>query len=110
MWIGHSVTRRARLLFGLIVLATAGARSAHGQVPTLSGGTRVRLAVQNSDAIIQGTVFSQTGDSLRIARGDVVEVVPVSSITAMQVSGGRSHTRGAFVGLKRGAVIVGGAG
>jgi hypothetical protein len=110
MLIANSLMRGARVVFGLILFVTAGAGLMQGQIPTLSGGTRIRLAIQNSDAIIQGTVFSQVADSIRIASGDVVQVVPTASIVAMQVGSGRSHTRGALVGLKRGAIIVGGAG
>jgi len=102
---------RARLSGVLFAGATlAFAPPIQAQLPTLSGGTRVKLWLGPDQPKIQGTVFSQTADTLRVASDGAVRVVPISMIGGVEVGGGRSHSAGAARGAKVGAVIVGGVG
>ncbi len=80
------------------------------QLPVLSGGTHVKLWLGPDQPKIEGTVFSQTADTLRVTSDGVVRVVPISMVGGVEVGGGRSHTAGAVHAAKVGAIIVGGAG
>ena len=91
----------------LAAIALVGACALNAQVPTLSGGTRVRLWTRGSGGAITGGVFSQTGDTIRIASNEVVHIVPTASIARMDVGTGRSRGAGAIRGIKIGALAMG---
>src|SRR4051794_10142149 len=108
MTIEKTVQRTMRASACLVMLALFVTHLASAQVPTLSGGSHVRVWTQSG--IYDGTVFSQTADSIRIAKGDQVVIIPTAYVVGVQVTSGRSHARGALQGLKRGTLIVGGTG
>jgi hypothetical protein len=80
------------------------------QLPVLSGGTHVRLWLGPNQPKIEGTVFSQTADTVRVTSDGAVRVVPISMVAGVEVGGGRSHSAGALRGAKLGAIILGAAG
>lgn len=92
----------------LATIALVSACTLNAQIPTLSGGTRVKLWTRGTDAAITGRVFSQTGDTIRIASNEVVHVVPTTSIARIDVGSGRSRGAGAIRGAKIGALSMGG--
>jgi hypothetical protein len=98
----------ACLTIGAFVFALVPSLSA--QLPTMSGGTRVRLAITEPAVTVQGTVFSQSADTLLLAGDGGVRAVPVARIAHVSVGGERSHSAGAWRGAKLGALIFGGVG
>ena len=92
----------------LAAIALVSACSLNAQIPTLSGGTRVRLWTRGAGAAISGRVFSQTGDTIRIASNEVVHTVPTASIARIDVGSGRSRGAGAIRGARIGALSLGG--
>lgn len=108
----RSLVSRAALCVAVVstLLVRFHAQDACAQIPMISGGTHVRIEAQPTGEKITGTVFSQNADSIAIAAGGVVRVLPLESIARMQVSSGRSHAHGAYRGMQLGALIVGGAG
>ena len=92
----------------LAAIALVSACSLNAQIPTLSGGTRVRLWKRGAGAAISGRVFSQTGDTIRIASNEVVHTVPTASIARIDVGSGRSRGAGAIRGARIGALTMGG--
>lgn len=92
--------RRALLLIFLGVPLAGGA-----QVPTIIPGARVRVETRQTDKRLEGTLMSQTADSLTIASvGAIRTVVPSGSITTIRVSQGKSHGAGAIRGSRSEAV------
>jgi hypothetical protein len=92
----------------LLLRALAGAPIAGAQLPTISGGTHVRVHTSQRSEALQGTLVSQTADSIGIVRDNSLQMIPAASVVAMDVGSGRSHTRGAYRGAKMGTLIVGG--
>jgi hypothetical protein len=81
---------------------------ARAQLPDVAPGARVRLDIGRSGTKIEGTVTSQTSDSISVATGSAIWALPTASITRVRVSGGKSQLRGAVRGMKIGALVLGG--
>jgi hypothetical protein len=80
------------------------------QLPTLLPGSRVRVEA-DPQSKIQGTVMSQTRDSIVVAAsGAVHTTLPSGDVSLVKVSLGKSHMTGAIKGAKIGAVVLGGLG
>jgi hypothetical protein len=93
--------RRALLLIFLGVPLAGGA-----QVPTIIPGARVRVESRQIDKNLEGTVMSQTADSVIVASvGAIRTAVASGSITRIRVSQGKSHGAGAIKGIKIGGGI-----
>lgn len=103
-------SRAVWYIAALTLHTLSAASSSAAQLPTISGGTRVRIEAQPTGEKITGTLFSQTADSIAIASGGLIRVLPTESIARMQVSSGRSHTHGAYRGIQMGTLIGGGTG
>src|SRR5213082_1800790 len=88
-------------LLSLIAVLTAPGVG-RAQLPVISGGTHVRLWVGQPSVVVQGTLFSQTPDTIRVANDGLVHVIPAASIAGVQVGGGRSHWAGGVRGAKIG--------
>jgi hypothetical protein len=73
---------------------------AHAQFKELDPGTRVRLQAPSAVAgKLVGVVIARSGDSLTVSRSNAMPVtVPVSSLTSLEISRGKSHGRGALKG------------
>jgi hypothetical protein len=91
------------LLLASLVLATAGAQP----FSELAPGARVRIRAPGIVAgRYTGTVLSRTADTLVVASSAAaVARVPVSSLTSVEVSRGKSRSRGALKGIAWGAPI-----
>jgi|GEM_PF-7014313 len=79
------------------------------QPPAVALGRRVRIEAVGQKPLT-GTLIAQTADSLVIAgaRGARAPVT-TAALVRIRVSKGRSHSRGALVGLGYGSAILGGA-
>lgn len=83
-----------------LTVATAGV----AQMPTFIPGGIVRIQITRENRI-QGTFASQTAESITVALGEIGEirsVVPVASITIIQVREARSRRQGAILWMVRG--------
>jgi hypothetical protein len=84
--------------------------SAGAQVPTLMAGSRLRVQTAGAGRI-EGTLMSQTPDTLTIAQsGAVQRKIPSGVVGRIQASQGKSHGAGAIKGGKIGAIVGGGLG
>jgi len=92
----------------VLLHALAGVPIIGAQLPTISGGTHVRVHTQQRSDVLEGTLVSQTADSIGVVRGDRLQMIPSVSVVAMDVGSGRSHARGAVHGMKMGTLIAGG--
>lgn len=109
----ETILLRSRAVWYIAALTLhtlSAAPSSAAQLPTISGGTRVRIETLPTGEKITGTLFAQTADSIAIASGGLVRVLPSESIARMQVSSGRSHTQGAYHGMRLGTLIGGATG
>lgn len=98
-----AVARRLLTAFAFGALLPLG--TARAQLPELEAGTRVRIrAPSYVPGEIEGTIVSHRRDSVRINRryGNAVSV-PVSELTRLQISLGRSRPLGAVRGILWGA-------
>jgi hypothetical protein len=91
------------LLLQSLPLASAGAQP----LSELAPGARVRIRAPGIVAgRYTGTVLSRTADTLVVASSAAASArVPVSSLTSVEVSRGKSRSRGAFKGIAWGASI-----
>jgi hypothetical protein len=73
---------------------------AHAQFKELDPGTRVRLQAPSAVAgKLIGVVIARSRDSLTVSRSNAMPVtLPVSALTSLEVSRGKSHGRGAAKG------------
>lgn len=95
----------------VVALVFAGAVAANAQVPTLVPGARVRIETTQLRDRVEGTLMSQTSDSLVVASvGAVRTTLPASFVTKIKASEGKSHGAGAIRGIKIGAIIGGAVG
>ena len=96
------------LLLALLPLATADAQP----LSELAPGARVRIRAPGIVAgRYTGTVLSRTADTLVVASSAAASVrAPISSLTSVEVSRGKSRSRGALKGIAWGAPIGLGAG
>ena len=102
-------------LLGLLMMAPV----AHAQLTEVRPGARVRIEAPDVDASqIVGTVVLRSGDVLRVRRSNTeLLTIPASRIASIEVSRGKTHSRGArngaIVGTAWGAVLglvtIGGA-
>jgi len=87
--------------FTVIALLTSlFAAPAHAQFKELDPGTRVRLQAPSAVAgKLTGVVIARSGDSLTVSRSNAMPVtLPVSALTSLEVSRGKSHGHGAAKG------------
>lgn len=97
---------RRALLFVLFSIAPA---TTAAQAPLIPLGSRVRVETQQRGRV-DGTLMSQTEDSIVVAAPGALRTVVVSaSIARIRVSEGRSRARGAVRGMKIGAAVGGGS-
>jgi hypothetical protein len=91
------------LLLGSLPLATVGAQP----LSELAPGARVRIRAPGIVAgRYTGTVLSRTADTLVVASSAAAAArVPVSSLTSVEVSRGKSRSRGVLKGIAWGAPI-----
>lgn len=82
-------------------------RSAHAQMESLIPGVRVRIRAPGSvSGRLTGTVLTRTSDSLSIATESGVPLhLPLSRLTAVEVSRGKSRSMGAMKGALWGAGV-----
>lgn len=93
---------RRALLFLLLGVGPA----ATAQMPTLVQGGRLRVEAPGHRKEIEGTLLSQTADSLTIAAlGAVRTTVASASVWRIKESRGKSHGMGAVRGLKIGSAF-----
>lgn len=79
---------------------------AEGQVAELLPGSRLRVQSSAIPRRVEGTLMSHEGSSLIIAASGALRTnVPISSITQVRVSQGKSHGAGAVKGMKVGAIV-----
>jgi hypothetical protein len=107
----HSRFETLVMLAPIALFALGGAllpRLAVGQIATLSGGTHVHIALRQAGDLVDGSVFSQSADSIGVASDGKTRMIPLSSIAGIQVGNGRSHSRGGVRGLEIGTMIGGG--
>lgn len=102
MWSGcRSFARRwfVRVAIGSVVMALF-AVPAHAQFKELDPGTRVRLQAPSAVAgKLIGVVIARSGDSLTVSRSNAMPVtLPMSALTSLEISRGKSHGRGALTG------------
>jgi hypothetical protein len=96
---------RRTMLVLTLVTASAGA-----QIPALAPGSRLKIEMVNAQKV-EGTLMSQTPDSLVIAAdGALITNVPSASIGRIKSTMGKSRGAGAKKGARIGAMIGGGAG
>jgi hypothetical protein len=97
--------RRTLVAFALALPLAAAVPARAQTVPPLVIGARVRVEPRYLK-VIEGTLMSQTQDSLVIASvGAVRTVVSSYSVVRIKASQGKSHGAGAIKGLKIGASI-----
>ena len=79
---------------------------AEAQFMDLLPGSRLRVESRVLPGRIEGTLMSNTGDSLVIAKSGAIHTpVPRGSVTWIRVSEGRSRGAGAAKGAKIGVII-----
>ena len=80
---------------------------AGAQLPELAPGSRLKLDLTDRRKV-EGTLMSQTADSLVVAaEGAVITRLPASSVGRIQSTMGKSRGAGAKKGAKIGAIIGG---
>ncbi len=106
---GSAFARRARLLasgLGTALLLATVASAANAQASTVAPGDRIRLrAPEVVSGRLTGTVLSASRDTLTVSDDGRTRVVPVSAITQLERSSGRSGGAGARKGLLWGTGI-----
>ena len=92
----------------LFILSCCVPASIAGQATAIPLGARVQVETHD-EASITGTLMSQTEDSVIVATPEAPRVVASwESVARVQVSDGRTRTRGAVRGMKVGAAVGGG--
>jgi len=74
------------------------------QLPAIVAGNRIRVETGQPPKLA-GTFLSKTTDSLFLAYQGASRAVEWATITRISTSGGRSHSEGAWRGIKIGASI-----
>jgi hypothetical protein len=93
----------------VVFLILCGAPAADGQVPSIAPGTRVRLELERPNRKVDGTLMSQTADSIAVATdGSGIWTMPAESVVRIRVGSGKSVMRGAIRGMKIGSLVLGG--
>jgi hypothetical protein len=82
--------------------------AARAQIPELQTGARVRLRAPSTVAgRVTGVVLARSADSVTLAReGGVPVAVPLSALTSLEVSRGKSRSRGAGKGALWGGGVM----
>jgi hypothetical protein len=92
----------------MMLMLTLFAAAAGAQVPALATGSRLKIELTNHRRV-EGTLLSQTADSLVIAAdGARITPLPSSGVGRVKSTLGKSHGAGAIKGTKIG-LVVGGA-
>lgn len=92
-----------------LLLTSLLASPAHAQFVELDPGTRIRLRAPAAVAgQLTGVVIGRSNDSLTVSRSNAMPVtLPLSALTSLEISRGKSHGRGAMKGaLWGGGVFV----
>lgn len=91
---------RGRWVVMCVTLLTIPVAVSHAQLAELQPGTRVRVLAPSAVAgKLTGVVLARVGDSVSISRPDALPVtVPLSAFTSLEISRGRSRSRGAVKG------------
>jgi hypothetical protein len=93
----------------LLILICALPAAVAAQVPAVPPGTRVRIEGHDKSRI-EGTLMSQSGDSLVVASPRSLRMgMSTEQIARVRRGDGKSHAHGTVQGLKWGAGIGGGA-
>lgn len=94
-----------RKTLGILVLALAAGATIGGAQTPVTAGARVRVAVAPSRARRIATVVSATRDTLALRIDGTTRLVPVDSITRLEVSRGthRNTLKGLLIGTGVGA-------
>src|SRR3954470_17137988 len=93
-----------------IMMLSLFAAGAGAQVPALAAGSRLKVEMSDRPKV-EGTLMSQTPDSLVIAaNGALITSVPSANIGRISSTMGRSHSAGAWKGTKIGVMVGGGLG
>lgn len=95
------------LVVALTVLLTfLPLRPLAGQLAELQPGTRVRVRGSDVAGRLQGVVLSRSGDSLTVSRPNGPPIpLSLSTVSRVEISRGKSRSRGAWRGLLWGAGI-----
>jgi hypothetical protein len=93
-------------------VALLAASTAQAQAGALNPGARVRITAPGVVADdYEGTVLSRSADTLVIGSTNLAPIaVPVSRITGLSMSRGKSRSAGAVRGMNWGAGVLGGLG
>ncbi len=91
----------------IVLLTTLIAAPADAQFMELNPGTRIRLRAPAAVAgQLTGVVIARPGDSLTVSRSNAMPVtLPLSALTSLEISRGKSHGRGAVKGALMGGGI-----
>jgi hypothetical protein len=97
--------------FAALALALAAA-PAHAQLAELTAGTKVRVRAPSAVAgRLTGIVLTRGADSVTMSRENATPVtLPLSALTTLEISRGKSHGRGAWKGALWGGGIMFGLG
>src|SRR3954466_5136400 len=102
--------RMTSMLRMTVFLSALVATAARAQVPALASGSRLKVEMTSGQKI-EGTLMSQTQDSLVIAAGGaLITGLPSANVGRISSTLGKSHSAGAIKGTKIGVVIGGGLG
>lgn len=89
-----------------MLLTSLSARPLTAQLAELQPGTRVRVRGSEVAGRLQGVVLSRSGDSLTVSRPTGPPIpLALSALSRVEVSRGKSRSRGAWRGLLWGAGI-----
>jgi hypothetical protein len=99
---------RAAIASAGLLLTALTASPVHAQFVELDPGTRIRLRAPAAVAgQLTGVVIARSRDSLTVSRSSAMPVtLPITGLTSLEISRGKSHGRGAAKGALWGGGVL----